>query len=131
MFIVVLVTPGSQTRSTGIKCVYVLFALCCITCCYSWRVGVNLCCMSHLQFLYRAVPSVLQILVVWSTCTCMQPAGASPAAMPSWDDSRYVHRLRLHVNGLRSRHHSRLVNTWFMHCGWPICYLHFLAVCHI
>ena len=87
--------------------------------------------MSSLQFLYRVIPSVLHIHVVWSTWTCIQPAGASLAALPSWDDIRYVHRLRLHVNGLRSRHHSRLVNTWFMHCGWLICYLHFLAVCHI
>ena len=87
--------------------------------------------MSPLQFLYRVIPSVLHIHVVWSTWTCIQPAGASLAALPSWDDIRYVHRLRLHVNGLRSRHHSRLVNTWFMHCGWLICYLHFLAVCHI
>ena len=66
-------------------------------------------CMSPPQFLYGAIPSVLQIHVVRSTWTCVQLAGASTVALPSWDDIRYVHLLRLHVMGLRSRRHAFLV----------------------
>ena len=103
MFIIVTVTSRSQTRFTGIMCVYVLlFALYCLTCCISIHGQLEPVClsMSPLQFLYRAIISVLQILVVlldmYAICRCEPRCPAELGRHPA------CALLPLHVMGLRS-----------------------------
>ena len=110
MFIVVTVTSRSQTRFTGIMCVYVLlFALYCLTCCISIHGQLEPVClsMSPLQFLYRAIISVLQILFVllgmYAICRCERLGVRSPADL---GDIRRVPLLDwMRQTGARSRRH--------------------------